>query len=235
MFVLLKSNCTKNKVENTNIKSLDGSVAVQAYNCEVVFEERNINLIINLLKFLLKMNILKFIGVSSCVLFYLSAQATAGCAEREKNEESPISDLYDNVRCGLTTQHERIRDGASTVGSSITASITSVGSTIRDGTTKAFDSLSKAALTTTEFIRDGLNAAIESSKSSLDFVRGFLAPKKLDDVKEQQDVVVGGNFAVETPVDVRIAADNTANVLEDIKEKVSENIIDNVDETLNLI
>lgn len=179
------------------------------------------------------MNILKFIGVSSCVLLYLSAQANAGCAEREKNEESPISDLYENVRCGLTTQHERIRDGASNVGTSISAGITSVGTTLRDGTTKAFDQLSKAALTTTEFIRDGLNAAIESSKSSLDYFRGVLAPKKLDDVKEQ--VVVGGNLEVETPVDVRTTLDNTANILTNIKEKVSANIIDNVDETLNLI
>ncbi|CAO1383210.1 unnamed protein product [Diamesa tonsa] len=178
------------------------------------------------------MNILKFIGVSSCVLLYLSAHANAGCAEREKNEESPISDLYENVRCGLTTQHERLRDGASTVGTSITTTINSVGTSIRDSTTKAFDSLSKAALTTTEYIRDGLNAAIESSKSSLEFVRGFLAPKKLDDVKEQV-VVVGGDFDAETPV--RVAADNTANILEKIQEKVSVNIIDNVDDTLNLI
>ena len=127
------------------------------------------------------MNFLKFICVS-CVLLYVSAQAIAGCAEREKNEESPISDLYENVRCGLTTQHERLRDGASNVGTSISAGISSVGTSIRDGTTKAFDQLSKAALTTTEFIRDGLNAAIESSKSGLDFFRGVLAPKKLDDV-----------------------------------------------------
>ncbi|CAO1386414.1 unnamed protein product [Diamesa serratosioi] len=177
------------------------------------------------------MNILKFIGVLSCVLLYLSAQANAGCADREKNEESPITDLYENVRCGLTTQHERLRDGASTVGTSISAGITSVGTTLRDSTTKAFDHLSKAALTTTEFIRDGLNAAIESSKNGFDYVRGVLAPKKLDDVKE---VVVGGNFEVESPVETRITQDNTA-ILDEIKEKVSDNIIDNIDEVFNQI
>lgn len=177
------------------------------------------------------MNILKFIGVLSCVLLCLSAQASAGCADREKNEESPISDLYENVRCGLTTQHERLRDSASNVGTSISAGITSVGTTLRDGTTKAFDHLSKAALTTTEFIRDGLNAAIETSKSGFDYVRGVLAPKKLDDLK---DAVVGGsNFEVETPVQLRIADDTE--ILKEIQEKVSDKIIDNVDETLNLI
>lgn len=113
------------------------------------------------------------------VVLAVSSSVLAACANREKDGDS--SDLYEDIKCGLSTAGDKIKD----VGSS-------VGSSLKDGSNKALDVISKAAVKTGSVLRDGLNVAVESGKSGYEYVRDAVTGRKpsanIKDVEEFVDV-----------------------------------------------
>lgn len=120
------------------------------------------------------MNFNKQVLIALVVLF-VSTSVFAACANREKDDES--SDLYEDIKCGLSTAGGKIKD----VGSS-------VGSSLKDGSVKALDAISKAATKTGSVLRDGLNVAVESSKNSYDYVRDAITGRKEKDGEAAIDI-----------------------------------------------
>lgn len=106
----------------------------------------------------------------------VSTTVYAACAVREKNDDS--SDLYEDIKCGLSTAGGKIKDGVSTVGSSL-----------KDGTSKALDAISKAASKTGEVLRDGYNVAVETGKSGYELVRDTLTGRKPSEYQDGEGVI----------------------------------------------
>lgn len=94
----------------------------------------------------------------------VSTSVFAACANREKNDDR--SDIYEDIKCGLST----------------------AGDKLKDGTTKALDVLSKAAVKTGSVFRDGLNVAVETGKSGFGIVRDAIKGIKTSEVSEGIDV-----------------------------------------------
>lgn len=94
----------------------------------------------------------------------VSTSVYAACANREKDDSS---DLFGDIKCGLSTAGDKLKDGASSIGSSL-----------KDGTTKAIDVISKAAVKTGTVLRDGLNVAVEKSKSGYEIVKGAITGRQ---------------------------------------------------------
>lgn len=113
------------------------------------------------------------------VVLAMGTSVYAACANRDKDGDS--SDLYEDLKCGLSTAGDKIKD----VGSSI-------GTSLKDGSNKALDVISKAAVKTGSVLRDGLNVAVESSKSGYEYVKDAVTGRKtsenLKDVEEAFDV-----------------------------------------------
>lgn len=105
------------------------------------------------------------------VVLFVSTSVYAACANREKKEDS--SDLYEDIKCGLSTASDKLKDGVSTVGTSL-----------KEGTSKAIDALGKAAVKTSSVFRDGLNAAVETGKSGYEIVRDAIKGKKTSEIKD---------------------------------------------------
>lgn len=125
----------------------------------------------------------------------------AACADREKDE---ASDLFGDIKCGLSTAGDKLKDGASSIGSSL-----------KDGTTKAIDVISKAAVKTGTVIRDGYNVAVEKSKSGYEIVKDAITGRH---AAENRDI--------EGIIDVR--SWNASEVVHKVDEKLSfdEKIVD---------
>jgi hypothetical protein len=96
----------------------------------------------------------------------------AGCANREKDASS---DLYEDIKCGLSSASDKVKDGVSSVGSSL-----------KDGTTKALDVISKAASKTGSVLRDGLDVVVEKSKSGYEYVRDAVQGRKVEEEQPHQ-------------------------------------------------
>lgn len=120
------------------------------------------------------MKLNKQVWIALGVLF-VSTTVYAACSNREKSDDS--SDLYGDIKCGLSTASDKIKDGVSTVGSSL-----------KDGTTKAIDVISKAAVKTGSVLRDGYNVAVETGKSGYGFVRDAITGRKVSEIKEGESV-----------------------------------------------
>lgn len=131
----------------------------------------------------------------------VSTSVYAACANREKDE---ASDLFDDIKCGLSTAGDKLKDGASSIGSSL-----------KDGTTKAIDAISKAAVKTGTVLRDGLNVAVEKSKSGYGIVKDAITGRH---AAENRDI--------EGIIDVR--SWNASEVVHKVDEKLSfdEKIVD---------
>lgn len=121
------------------------------------------------------MKLSKQVVVALVVLVVSTTVAFAACADREKDDSS---DLYEDIKCGLSTASDKIKD----VGSS-------VGSSLKDGTTKALDVISKAAVKTGTVLRDGLNVAVETGKSGYELVRDAITGRKTGNLTDVEDVV----------------------------------------------
>lgn len=113
-------------------------------------------------KKIMKLN--KQVLVALIVIVATSSTVSAACANREKGDSS---DLYEDIKCGLSTSVDKIKDVGSTVGTSL-----------KDGTNKALDVISKAAVKTGSVLRDGYNVAIDSGKSGYDFVKDAITGQK---------------------------------------------------------
>lgn len=101
------------------------------------------------------------------VLFFMLCVATtvfAACTNREKSD-----DLYEDIKCGLSSAGDKLKVSVSTVGASL-----------KDGTTKALEVLSQAAVKTSSVIRDGFTVAVETGKNGLDIVRDKIKGKKTE-------------------------------------------------------
>lgn len=113
------------------------------------------------------------------VVLAVSPSVYAACANREKEGNS--SDLYEGIRCGLSSAGDKIKD----VGSS-------VGSSLKDGSSKALDVISKAVVKTGSVLRDGLDVAVESGKSGYEYVKdaitGHKTPASIKDFEEAVDI-----------------------------------------------
>lgn len=110
------------------------------------------------------------------VVLFVSTTVLAACTNREKDDAA--SDLYEDIKCGLSTAKDTIKDGVS-----------SVGSTIKDGSTKAFDAISKAASKTSSVLRDGLNVAVETSKTGYQLVRDVITGRKASEYRDGEGVI----------------------------------------------
>lgn len=99
------------------------------------------------------------------VVLVVSTSVYAACANREKDGDS--SDLYEDIKCGLSTAGDKIKD----VGSS-------VGTSLKDSSNKALDAISKAATKTGSVLREGLNTAVQSGKSGYEYVRDAVTGRK---------------------------------------------------------
>lgn len=110
------------------------------------------------------------------VVLCIGTSVYAGCANREKNEDS--SDLYGDIKCGLSTASDKLKDGVSTVGTSL-----------KDGTSKALDVLSKAAVKTGSVLREGLTAAVDTGKSGYEIVRDAITGRKPTQVKDGEGLI----------------------------------------------
>ena len=107
----------------------------------------------------------------------LSTSVYAACANREKDGNS--SDLYEDIKCGLSTAGDKIKDAG-----------TSIGSSLKDGSNKALDVISKAAVKTGGVLRDGLNVAVESGKSGYEYVRDAVTGRKpSENIKDIEEIV----------------------------------------------
>lgn len=82
----------------------------------------------------------------------------AACADRREDGEP--RGFYEELKCGLSTAGDKIKETVSDAGVSI-----------KEGTKKAFDVVSNAASKTGEVIKDGFNIAVESSKTGYDYVK----------------------------------------------------------------
>lgn len=135
------------------------------------------------------------------MLLTVSTSAYAACANREKDE---ASDLFGDIKCGLSTAGDKLKDGASSIGSSL-----------KDGTTKAIDVISKAAVKTGTVIRDGYNVAVEKSKSGYEIVKDAITGRHAAENRE-----------IEGIIDVR--SWNASEVVNKVDEKLSfdEKIVD---------
>lgn len=110
------------------------------------------------------------------VVLAVSTSVYAACANREKDDDS--SDLYADIKCGLSTAGDKIKDVGSTVGSSL-----------KDGSTKAYDAISKAAVKTGSVIRDGYNAAVETGRSGYDLVKDAITGRKASEFKDGEGLI----------------------------------------------
>lgn len=131
----------------------------------------------------------------------VSTSVYAACANREKDE---ASDLFGDIKCGLSTAGDKLKDGASSIGSSL-----------KDGTMKAIDVISKAAVKTGTVIRDGLNVAVEKSKSGYEIVKDAITGRHAAE-----------NQNIEGIIDVR--SWNASEATRKVDEKLSfdEKIVD---------
>lgn len=113
------------------------------------------------------------------VVLVVSTSVYAACANREKDGDS--SDLYEDIKCGLSTAGDKIKD----VGSS-------VGTSLKDSSNKALDAISKAATKTGSVLREGLNTAVQSGKSGYEYVRDAVTGRKpsenIKDIEEAVDI-----------------------------------------------
>lgn len=130
------------------------------------------------------MNFNKQVLIALVVLF-VSTSVYAACANREKDNES--SDLYEDIKCGISSAGGKIKDVGTTVGSSL-----------KDGSVKAYDSISIAATKTGSVLRDGLNVAVESGKNAYDYVRGALTGRKDKEGEAVVDVKMLNVTEIET-------------------------------------
>lgn len=109
------------------------------------------------------------------VVLFVSTSVHAACANREKDDSS---DLFGDIKCGLSTAGDKIKDGASSVGSSI-----------KEGTTKALVVISKAAVKTGNVLLDGLHVAVEKSKSGYEIVKDAITGHKTSEYKDGVGVI----------------------------------------------
>lgn len=100
----------------------------------------------------------------------------AACANREKDDDS--SDLYSDIKCGLSTAGDKIKDVGTTVGSSL-----------KDGSVKAYDAISKAAVKTGSVLRDGYNAALEKGKSGYDLIHDAITGTKASEYRDGEGII----------------------------------------------
>lgn len=110
------------------------------------------------------------------IVAFIATAVSAACTKREKDDDS--SDLYEDIKCGLSTAGEKIKDGVSTVGSSL-----------KDGTHKALDVISKAASKTGSVLRDGYNAAVESSKSGYELLKDAVTGRKPAEYRDGDGII----------------------------------------------
>jgi hypothetical protein len=120
----------------------------------------------------------KQVLIALIVAVVCTAQVNAACANREKDASS---DLYEDIKCGLSSASDKLKDG-----------VTSVGSSLKDGSTKALDAITKAASKTGSALRDGLDVVVEKSKSGYEYVRDAVKGKKVEEVQphhQLEDVI----------------------------------------------
>lgn len=122
------------------------------------------------------------------VVLAVSKSVYAACANREKDDDS--SDLYADIKCGLSTAKDKIKD----VGSS-------VGSSLKDGSVKAYDAISKVAVKTGSVIVDGYNVAVEKGKSGYDLVRDAITGTKAAEYRDGEGLI-----------EVRMATENVKEI-----------------------
>jgi hypothetical protein len=94
------------------------------------------------------------------------------------NRENPNDDLYEDIKCGLSTTGDKLKDSVSTVGTSL-----------KDGTSKALEVLSNAAVKTSSAFRDGFTIAVETGKLGLNIVRNVLNGKKSSEVQNGEGTI----------------------------------------------
>jgi hypothetical protein len=161
MILNLPSNSHFFLIKNSNLIE-HATVSKNSFNiAKVPNERKSFQLSLNLHSVNVEAKIMKRILVFLFVLC-LGTSVYAACAHREKPD-----DLFDDIKCGLSSAGDKLKDSASTVGSSL-----------KDGTMKAFEVLSKAAVKTGYVLRDGLSVAVETGKQGFDIVRDAIKGKK---------------------------------------------------------
>lgn len=100
----------------------------------------------------------KQVLVSLAVLTVFIYSANAACADR--NEDGEPSSFYEDIKCGLSTAGQKIKETASVASDKIKA-----------GTKKTIEVISSAASKTGEVIKSGYDVAVESSKTGYEYVK----------------------------------------------------------------
>lgn len=100
----------------------------------------------------------KQVLVSFVILAIAISSALAACADRREDGEA--RGFYEELKCGLSTAGDKIKETVSDAGVSI-----------KEGTKKALDVVTSAASKTGEVIKDGFNIAVESSKTGYEYVK----------------------------------------------------------------
>lgn len=136
------------------------------------------------------MNRRQFLITFVVLVVFLNGFAQAGCTNRKSDDiiESSNSDIYEDIKCGLSSASDKLKEGVSNVGESLKSGVISVHATLKDSTTKAIDVLSNAATRTGEVLRDGLSIATDAGKSSYQFVKEVFIPKSISDIREVEAV-----------------------------------------------
>lgn len=117
----------------------------------------------------------KQVLVTLVLIVATSSTVNAACANREKGDSS---DLYEDIKCGLSTSVDKIKDVGTTVGTSL-----------KDGTNKALDIISKAAVKTGNVLRDGYNVAVDSGKSGYGFVKDAITGQKAPEYRDGEGII----------------------------------------------
>lgn len=118
------------------------------------------------------------------VVCFITASVLAACTDRDDSYESDeSSDFYEDIKRGLSTAGGRLKDG-----------VTSVKTSLKDGTVRALDALTKVAVKTGTILHEGLTVAVETGKSGYGIVR--------DKIKGKKPIEVTTNS--ESDIDVRM-------------------------------
>lgn len=121
------------------------------------------------------MKLNKQVLVALVVIVAATSTVSAVCANREKGDSS---DLYEDIKCGLSTSVDKIKDVGSTVRTNL-----------KEGTNKALDVISKAAVKTGNVLRDGYNVAIDSGRSGFVYVKDAITGKKVTMYRDGEGVI----------------------------------------------
>lgn len=142
-------------------------------NAQSLFELRSENFVkvVNMKQVLLALFVL-----------VISTTVYAACVNRDKDESS---DIYEDIKCGLSSAGDKLKDGASTAGTSI-----------KEGSSKAWDFISKAAAKTGSALRDGLSVAVEKSVSGYEKVRDVISGRKTTENADGEEITEIRNLDV---------------------------------------